>query len=597
MKKPSRESASVSSLDTEGLTPVRPEESHNSAAAHRADLMRGLAAGFPEWLAALEELTALPRERRARELERRAAEVAAERYEEWKTSGLVARNSRGRAVGSPAFSRTAVGDESGRETTFDARHIGQWWLSRAEGERARFERVANCLEETSYVQLTCRHCGEKTQIETGCGSSWFCHRCRKKNADKFRMKFVRRASGLINAARRAGLMDPYFGNHLLTRKRREWLERVLPPNPKTGKPIKAPLRFAQRFVTVTAPHFGTVEERIQIMKLAMPRFCDRLRAEFLQLYPELAEYSGITHEPRTRIEPVLRREWDEETGSMRRVVVREEIAQPEPKNFSPAQALIDCVEYSQQFEWTPGDDGQGHPHWHTWLFSPYLPHAMAERVWRQAWTQTVGDVLGYCPLELADYWRGTARLVVDVQGVYRRDDKGAYSRDEKGNLLDAGDDAMSAAHELVKYMLKDFELYEDKAQRAAPDVFARVYVKASGKRMRQSSAGFGRWALKQAKICPTCWHESDVGHWARIEVKHTIQDEALSFSGGIVPPLPTGPPRGPPTREQELREAYDARKEAEFGRSFDHRILRKRMADILDQKEQPAEPAQQRLFR
>lgn len=554
--------------------------------------MRGLAAGFPEWLAALEDLTVVPRERKARALEQRAEERAAELYAEWQESGLVARNARGKVLDTPAFSRVQVRRETDRETSFDPKHIGQWWLSRAEGERSRFERVHNCLTQTSYLQLTCRHCGEQTTIDAGCGSTWFCHRCRKKNAAKFREKFVRRAAGLMTAARRAGLMSKNFGRHLLSRKRSEWLARVVrQPN---GKPVRDPLRFAQRFVTVTGPHWGTVEQRVSIMKLAMPRFADALRAELLVLYPELANYSGITHAKRTRIEPIYRREWNERLRKFEPVIVREECEVPEnPRSrYRSEQSLLDCVEYSEQFEWTPGDDGQGHAHWHTWFFSPYLPRELVERVWRASWLRSVEDVAGYCPLELAKHWHG-APLVVDVRAVYRKGDSEA-------NDGEFCDDATAAATELIKYMLKDFELSEDKATRAAPEVFARLYVHASGRRMRQSSAGFGRWALPRVKICETCWHESEVGHWARVEVRHTLQDEALHFVGGIVPPAATGPPDGALTREQQLREAYDARKSAEFGRSFDRRIVERQMRDVLgvdDSQHGAPEERQQSLFR
>src|SRR5688572_5485499 len=290
-KGPARAKRRAPSLDTEGLTPVRPEVSHNSPRSQTARLMRGLQAGRAHWLAELEDLTVLSREQRARALEQRAAELAKERQAEWLGSafetldargratdaGRVARNDRGRAVGSPAFERHVCA-----ETECAPAPASRWHLSRAEGERTRFERVANCLTQTSYVHLSCRHCGDQTVIDAGCGSSWFCHRCRRRNADRFRDKFVRRAGGLINAARRAGMMHKYFGKHLLTRERRDYLKANL-INPKTGKPITSPLRFAQRFMTVTAPHLGTVEQRVDIMKLAMPRFAELLRAALLKM--------------------------------------------------------------------------------------------------------------------------------------------------------------------------------------------------------------------------------------------------------------------------------------------------------------------------
>jgi hypothetical protein len=42
------------------------------------------------------------------------------------------------------------------------------------------------------------------------------------------------------------------------------------------------------------------------------------------------------------------------------------------------------VAWFRTFEWTPGSDGRGHPHFHFWLLSPYLDVAFLRQAWAQA---------------------------------------------------------------------------------------------------------------------------------------------------------------------------------------------------------------------
>ncbi|HEX2873168.1 MAG TPA: protein rep [Polyangiaceae bacterium] len=128
---------------------------------------------------------------------------------------------------------------------------------------------------------------------------------------------------------------------------------------------------------------------------------------------------------------------------------------------------VKSVEWLRVFEWTCGKDGMGHPHFHVWMFSQYLEHALVQDLWRRALAR--------------------AGCVIDEPIVH----------------IEVVTDGQSAARELIKYMLKDITANGDKIP---PDVFARVYEALAERRMRQASKGFMGLA-KRAKPCCECGAE------------------------------------------------------------------------------------------
>lgn len=52
------------------------------------------------------------------------------------------------------------------------------------------------------------------------------------------------------------------------------------------------------------------------------------------------------------------------------------------------------VEWYRGFEWTLGDDGNGHPHFHVWIFSPLIPQTDVELWWRAA-LEKVGRIASH----------------------------------------------------------------------------------------------------------------------------------------------------------------------------------------------------------
>jgi len=246
-------------------------------------------------------------------------------------------------------------------------------------------------------------------------------------------------------------------------------------------------RFGARLISLTLPHVGGVAERIEVLQRVWARFW-RLLSDHLR--PKLAgKLSGI---------------WIDD--------------KPKGETFNGEQreaTLWDLVQYLKVQEWTPGSDGKGHPHLHVWLFSPYIDRdEVIEPLWRRAYEDVTS--------------RKVERLVVDVRAAYG--------------------EANDVAAELTKYLVKDWEIDHGGSKQVADEVFAQAYAALDGKRLRQTSSGLAQFAVAVVKACPDCGHCSERGHWAHVQIGHTIRK---AVERGFVP---SGVP--PPSEEHEL-ETYE----------------------------------------
>ncbi len=125
---------------------------------------------------------------------------------------------------------------------------------------------------------------------------------------------------------------------------------------------------------------------------------------------------------------------------------------------------VKSVEWVRVFEWTPGSDGLGHPHFHLWMFSQFLEHELLRDLWRRALHRVGCDI---------------PDPIVHIEAV---------------------NDGEQAARELIKYMLKDITADGGKVP---PAVFALVFEALARRRIRHASKGFMRLATN-AKPCCEC---------------------------------------------------------------------------------------------
>lgn len=483
----------AASVHTEAVTQrVAAESSHNlTDPSLRALTPRWM------WLPAVEDATRVIRFRCAEKLEARGYALARERLRKWRGSGLVMRQeTTDRSAKHPEYVRlggsqpwrdrvtvknVAEDDDQGQVCLAPTK----WHASRARNQRLLFRRIELCGGEAgTKITLTCRGgCGQKTAIEIGCGSAWFCPPCRRVRAARFRLDFDRKRLGLVTAAARAGL----------TRR-----------NQPRG------MRWGARLVTLTLPHVGSPRERIRVLLEVWARFWRVLRDD---LVPKLQANSGIT------IADVPR-------GFSERVQGDE-------------LALADLLSYVRVLEWTPGTDGLGHPHLHVWLFSRFIEHSTIKALWEEAHEHVTGK---------------RADLVVDV----RR----------------AGDDV---SQELIKYLTKDWDVTPDGAKRVRPEVFAQVYAELVGKRLRQSSSGFGMWAVAKFAACPCCGFERERGHWARVDLTHALETHSAMLGVPDGAPRPEGERVPLTAADTKLHREYLENRDLEWSESFELRIFASRV--------------------
>ena len=507
-----------------------------------------------EWLSDVEQATALVREQKAKELEARARAVGKERRAEWREARNVWRDKRTGRTADPGDRVHRVGlektdtprifnDPRARKGSQDASYVdhawapdvvdlderlagapeltSRWHQSRANTKRELFTRVENCgSDEGTKVTLVCRGCKTQIAIPTGCNSHWFCPECRSHTAEKFRADFERKRLGLVATATRAGL----------TRRRQKKSDR-----------------WGQRFLTITLPHVGSPGERIRVLRKTWLRFWRLLREH---MRPSMQTRSGISLEeiPKGWSDRALAQREEQAAKSFERYNERrktthklgplewkkriEFFPQHEGLGWKMGVELShwDVLSYLTVLEWTPGkDDGLGHPHLHVWMFSRFIAKELIDRLLREAYAHTLGLEPDEVPQPISD-------------------------------IRAAGDDV---AHELVKYLTKDWDVVEGGAKRARPEVFAEVYAELDGKRLRQSSAGLSNWAVAKVCACPTCGFENDRGHWARIDIEHALEHvtEALGIaSKPTLEELTRAPLTAALSGERRLRAEWLARR-------------------------------------
>lgn len=135
--------------------------------------------------------------------------------------------------------------------------------------------------------------------------------------------------------------------------------------------------------------------------------------------------------------------------------------------------------YHLTFEWTAGTELQGHPHFHAWAFSSFIPKAELEAAWRASLLRA-----GIPADQLAT-------LVVHV-------------REATGNV----------DQELIKYLTKDFCKSVEHGQPvyAPPGLYAELYTQIDGRHLCESSKGFSK--LAPISRCGDCGAARYVQKWS-----------------------------------------------------------------------------------
>lgn len=154
------------------------------------------------------------------------------------------------------------------------------------------------------------------------------------------------------------------------------------------------------------------------------------------------------------------------------------------------------------FEWTPGADGLGHPHFHVWFWSGFLPADVLRWFWSLA-LQEAGVVVFPGELRAAAYYpSGRARslvngrppvtafpVVVDVREVKLRR-VSIMHEVVKGGAQVKTRLRLEAGNDLVGYVSGWCLSEVANGQRISEAVLAELYCALEGRRQTQASAGF-----------------------------------------------------------------------------------------------------------
>ena len=157
------------------------------------------------------------------------------------------------------------------------------------------------------------------------------------------------------------------------------------------------------------------------------------------------------------------------------------------------------VVWYRSFEWTPGADGLGHPHFHLWIFCPYLPIEDVREWWRDA---------------LAGVGIIAPTVIVDIRAAERSWGDSIRAEVTKGTITTTRHDGERVTEYINKFSIVDLLEPDEEGHRGRvpASTIARLYEALDGKRMVATSP---RLLNPRHVGCQEC---GAVG-WARTELK------------------------------------------------------------------------------
>ncbi len=344
-----------------------------------------------------------------------------------------------------------------------------WHLRRANGQRSRHANLKGCGGQIIATRCAC---GERGIARPqGCGIYRACASCAERKSRKQRARFGRARGRVLLSA-----VQNVPGRGALAGARARWR--------KGG-------RYTDKMITLTIPHFDVAavwELAIEAEASGDPK--DARRANNARKL--LAQAGG----------GVVADTWA--VGA--RVAGLHAAFPLFAKKFRAAMKSRGrgdhlTTKWDRFFEWTPGRDGSGHPHFHVWAFSPFL-----------------------CRLEVAEWWTAALR----DSGIPVRTHEEQCERCGRSHVVGAiahvmqlGDFDERAVRELMAGH-KSIELaafrtmnvgpnavtyaagwsIADVMSEVSPEVEAELYCALEGRRLSQGSAGL--YADDAPPACPCC---------------------------------------------------------------------------------------------
>lgn len=319
----------------------------------------------------------------------------------------------------------------------------RWHEDRRMGQIERFERLGAC--GTRKGNAGCDACGVVRVFSVGCEISRLCLRCSTRLAIERRAKFgLARAARIADARRHPGRL---FGRY-----RKRWRIK------RRGKEdLEGGGRWTEKLFTLTIPHFqeDTDPETVRL----------RIRAIF-QAWKFFA------------------RLWSAHWRKVRKFA-----------NAAERPWLF------RSFEWTPGSDGLGHPHFHCWVLSSYLDRELLASWWAQSLRKAGVDCV-------------EARIDIRTfptlgPNISRELIKAGKKRALEWSRFDMSGDGRFEGG-AVDYA--DGWSIADVSEEISSEVGAGLYEALEGSRLSQGSAGF-YVAQKPTCECADCGAVGEIRVW------------------------------------------------------------------------------------
>jgi hypothetical protein len=358
--------------------------------------------------------------------------------------------------------------------------------NRAKGVRGRFDIVRGCGKQILAARCSCGEKGKATP--KGCGKARLCAVCSERDSVRRRRAFGHaRGVAILDAVAGTSERPPIAGARAKYRKGGRYTDKMLT---LTIPHVDGPMLFQQALELdgqgdnvddrraanarkILALGSDTVTLRVALLFAAWPVFLRRLR--------EHLKARGNNDHAWTK--------------------------------------------FDRFFEWTEGGDKKGHPHFHVWLFSPFL-----------------------CSLAVGEMWTASLRDVgVPVQtkeiGCGRPGCSATHTVGARIWLQRMGDFDERAVRELIagrkSIELATFRTFDvgpnvstyaagwsvqDIADMVDAETEAKLSCAIEGRRLSQSSRGF--YSMNPPSSCPCCgamgsravvlWSEADeqrTAHW------------------------------------------------------------------------------------
>lgn len=255
-----------------------------------------------------------------------------------------------------------------------ARGRARWYEGRASAQVARFSTIRGCGERTLKVDCLACHDVLATDVPCCCGVVRVCGDCAEERAEKRQKRIALARSAALFEADRVGLLE----------------------HRRVGGAV------GEKMLTLTVPHFELDDA---------PRTVRGKHGPKPSPLREQCSTYGLTTTVAARL-AALRLAWPRFMRSLRTWLKR--CDRVEAKRLA----------YYRLLEWTRGDDGKGHPHFHVYMLSRFLPIEWLREWWAEA-LEKVG-----CPLPRScakctapdpsdcPFGGGAAHVIVDIRALY-----------------------------------------------------------------------------------------------------------------------------------------------------------------------------------